>query len=307
MIREERIPLDQLTPEQLAALYDQIDKLANPPALRNCLVPGCLKQYDAMACMAGETPARPEWSGTGWHTLGSGSIFPAGGHICPDHTQLATGHMPRRVKLTGGRWTIDCGCGWTPTPQRWHGVLGAMWEQHVLTVTGTLPEAPPQTDPEHRTPLADLTEDTLAELYDRLWDAEDEVVQARDAGRAMYLAYESWRRFSGEQGALLSGVHSALWSLRHNLAHDSRDWAQDWTDAWLYALIIGWDCEQQHQHGDDCPAALDEIAAKHEWTPARLDLARKHRGVLAQAGPNGETDAQAARTAAADTTEERTS
>jgi hypothetical protein len=305
VIREQRTPLAELTEAHLKALYDQLDAHANAPVLETCLVPGCHQQYDSLAAMDGRTPARASWTATGWLQLGNGHLHvPGGRHVCPEHAQLVTGHAPRRVHLTSGRFTIDCPCGWTPTPQRWHRVLGAMWEQHILTVKGDLPEAPPQADPEHRTPLADLTEQDLAELYDRLWDTEDELVQARDVGRAMYLSYEAQRRFSSEQGVLLSAVHRALWSLRYNVAHDFRDWAQDRTDAWLYALIVGWDCEQQHTHDDSCPSQLDEIAAKHDWTPARLEVARKHRSSLAQAGPNGETEAQAARDAAAEDPED---
>jgi hypothetical protein len=57
------------TPEQ--AVDDAIhEALLNQPALRTCLVPGCLRQYDAITTMTGETPPRPEWSGKGWATLG---------------------------------------------------------------------------------------------------------------------------------------------------------------------------------------------------------------------------------------------
>jgi hypothetical protein len=249
VIREQRTPLTDLTADQLEALYDRIDKLANPPALRTCLVPGCLKQYDAISCMTGDTPPRPEWSGKGWHTLGSGSIFPAGGHICPDHVQLVTDHMPRRLQLPSGRWSVDCACGWTPTPQRWHGVLAAMWEQHVLTVTGKLPEPAPQTDPEHRTPLADLDAAALEELYDRLWDAEADREETRDVARACMLGY------TAAVPALL-GVQTSLEALRSRITLDSRDWSADKLDAWLWAVLVGWNCENTdptHVHDDvDC-------------------------------------------------------
>ncbi|MEU9014287.1 hypothetical protein AB0D12_31860 [Streptomyces sp. NPDC048479] len=300
MIREERVPLDKLTPEDLEALYARIDSHTNAPVLRNCLVPGCLKQYDAISCMAGDPPPRPEWSGAGWRTLGCGSIFPAGGHICPEHLELVTAHLPRRLQLPNGRWTVDCACGWTPVPQRWHGLLSRMWEQHLLTVTGVLPEAPPVTDPEHRVPLEDHTVDTLSELYDRLWDAESYAAEALDVGRATFLFCDAQRTLLTEQQTLSAAAHRALWSLRFNMGTNSRDWAREPTDAWLYALLIGWDCEQQHEHGNDCKGSLDEVAQAHGWSQQRTDLARKHRATLAKAGPNGETDAAAARAAMAD-------
>jgi hypothetical protein len=249
VICEQRTPLTELTADQLEALYDRIDKLANPPALRTCLVPGCLKQYDAICCMTGDTPPRPEWSGKGWHTLGSGSIFPAGGHLCPEHVELVTDHWPRRLQLPGGRWSVDCACGWTPTPQRWHGVLAAMWEQHILTITGKLPEPPPQTDPEHRAPLAGLDAAALEDLYDRLWDAEADRDETRDVARACMLAY------TAAVPALL-GVQTSLEALRQRITLDSRDWSADKLDAWLWAVLVGWNCENTdpaHVHNDvDC-------------------------------------------------------
>ncbi|MET7713709.1 hypothetical protein [Streptomyces sp. NPDC005407] len=292
------------TPEN--AVADAISEaLRNQPVLRHCLVPGCLREYDAVSCMEGDPPPRPEWSGEGWHTLGCGSIFPAGGHICPEHLELVKAHWPRRIELPHGRWSVDCACGWTPVPQRWHGVLRALWEQHLLTVTGDLPEAPPVTDPEHRVPLEEHTADTLTELYDRLWDAETGYTEARDIGRATFVFCDHQRTQIYEQSALLAAVYRALWSLRHNLVASSRDWSLEPTDAWVHALLVGWGCEEQHEHGDDCEiGALDEIAHVHGWSAQRTGLARKHRATLAKAGPNGESEAAAARAAMADKTSE---
>ena len=90
------------TPAQ--AIDDAIaEAILNQPSLRHCLVPGCMREFDAMSCMAGDPPPRPSWDGKGWATLGAGSIFPAGGHICPDHKQTVTDHWPRRLKLPSGR------------------------------------------------------------------------------------------------------------------------------------------------------------------------------------------------------------
>ena len=290
MIREPRTPLAELTADRLESLYDYIDKLANPPALRNCLVPGCLRQYDSISCMTGQTPPRPEWSGTGWRTLTTGTIFPAGGHICPGHTDLVTGHLPRILELPSGRWSVDCGCGWTPTPQRWHGVLRAQWEQHILTVLGHLPEAPPITDPEHRTPLPDLTPEALEELYDRLWDAEAGYTECREVARACMLAYDALRNTH-------LNLYAALAALRRTMAMDPRDWAQDRRDAFLWALLVGWHCEQQHDHDDLCggDAALLEAAAKHQWTNDMQRRIRIFRSALAAIGPNDRTDIEDAR------------
>lgn len=262
----EQPTLATLTEEQLADLLAEARAFRNQPSLRTCLVPGCMRQYDAISCLNGDQPPRPEWSGKGWATLGSGTIFPAGGHICPDHKQLVTDHLPRRVKLPNDRWTVDCACGWMPAPKTWHGLLRALWEQHLLTVMGKLPAAPPIPDPDipgTRVPLAEHTEDTLTELYDRLWDAEADREETRDTARSCILAY------TAAVPALL-GVKTSLEALRTRITLDSRDWTQDKVDAWLWALLVGANCEntdEGHVHNDiDCAGdqALWDLARQHD-------------------------------------------
>jgi hypothetical protein len=269
------------TPEQ--AVDDAIhEALLNQPALRTCLVPGCMRQFDAMSCMAGDPPPRPEWSGTGWATLSSGSIFPAGGHICPDHKTLITDHMPRRMQLPHGRWGVDCACGWAPPPRRWHGVLRSLWEEHILTVTEKLPPEPPLTDPEHRIPLTEHTDGTLAELYDRLWDSEADYQELRDFARTCMVGY------STAVPALL-GARTALEHLRARITVDSRDWAADTFDALLYAVLVGWNCENtdpDHTHNDiDCSGdqALWDIARQHGIPTDQTIQASHHRWWIANA------------------------
>jgi hypothetical protein len=259
--------------------------LFNQPALRGCLVPGCLRQYDSIACMTGKKPAIPEWDGTGWATLGSGTIFPAGGHICPDHKQLITDHLPRRLKLPNDRWGVDCACGWSPAPQTWHGVLRALWEQHLLTEDGKLPAAPPLPDPDvpgTRIPLAQHTDATLTELYDRLWDAEAEWQDLRDFARTCMIGWES------TVPALL-GAKTALEALRTRITLDSRDWAADKLDALLYAVLVGWNCENRnegHVHNDiDCSGdqGLWNIAKQHNIPTDQTIQAGHHRWWIANA------------------------
>lgn len=138
----DRIPLADLTPDRLTALYDELETYRNAPVLRNCLVPGCLRQYDARAGLAGHPPARPSWSAEGWHTLGTGSaVHPAGGHICPDHAALIAAHMPQRdEQLREGRVFARCSCGdWSTGGWRWHGAARGLWEEHLLTAAEALP------------------------------------------------------------------------------------------------------------------------------------------------------------------------
>lgn len=282
MIREERTPLADLTEDQLEDLYLRIDALTNRPVLRSCVVPGCLRQYDAVAALAGDPPKRPEFSPTGWSTFGTGSMFPAVGHICPDHKVLVTAHWPRRIKLPSERWSVDCACGWAPVPQRWHRLLAALWEQHLLTEAGVLPPASPVTDPEHRLPLAEHTERTLADLYDRLWDAEADVPELRSLARAYAVGY------SLAVPALL-GAKTALEALRTRITLDSRDWTDDKFDALLYAILVGWNCEDTtsgHVHNDiDCSGdqGLWNITREHDIPMDQTIQASQHRWWIANA------------------------
>ena len=269
----------------LIAYRKQTEALLNQPSLRTCLVPVCMRQFDAMSTMAGTTPHRPEWSGKGWATLGAGSIFPAGGHICPDHQQTVTDHFPRRLKLPSGRWSVDCACGWAPVPQLWHGVLRSMWEQHLLTVLGQLPGEPPVPDPDipgTRIPLTEHTDATLSELYDRLWDAEADMQETRDVVRSCMVAY------THAVPALL-GAKTALQALRSRITLDSRDWAADKVDALLYAILVGWDCENRkegHVHNDiDCAGdqGLWNIARQHGISTDETIQAGQYRWWIANA------------------------
>jgi hypothetical protein len=241
--------VDTITPDQLADLIAEAEAWRNRPALRDCLVPGCLRQFDIAATMAGKTPARPSWSGKGWSSLGPGSVYPTGGHICPDHRDLVTAHLPGRLQLPNNRWGVNCACGWTAPPQRWHRVVAALWEQHLLTEDGKLPAEPPVTDPEHRVPLDQHTEASLSELYDRLWDSETVGADLRDVARSCMLAYQA-------TAPALGAAQAAFTALRQRMTVDSRDWSADKLDAWLYAILVGWDCENTdpaHVHNDiDC-------------------------------------------------------
>jgi hypothetical protein len=118
-----RSELDRLRSEADAAEQ----ALINQPALRHCVYPGCLREFDAMATMEGKPPSRPSWSGEGWL-----QVNVLNGHICPDHAHVvsADAHRPRR--LASGRFLV-CACGWESTPMRWRGYGTEQWKDHVLT------------------------------------------------------------------------------------------------------------------------------------------------------------------------------
>lgn len=67
----------------------------------------------------------------------------------------------------------------------------------------------------------------------------------------------------------------------------SRDWGEYAPDAWLYGVFVGWDCEDEHEHDDICggTAAMEEMAARHGWSPETVARLRRYRAaVLASTG-----------------------
>ena len=66
------------------------------------------------------------------------------------------------------------------------------------------------------------------------------------------------------------------------LATSSRDWGQYAPDAWLYAVILGWDCEQEHEHDGLCDqgAAMAEMALRHGWDHGTVAKARRYRAAV---------------------------
>lgn len=252
------------TPEEIADLRRELAGLHITMGLRTCLMIDCLKQYDSFAAFNGDKPARPEWSGKGWRKVTRG---PALGDICPDHVDIVTAHLPRTVDLPNGRWMVACACDWMSCPQTYGGLLRPLWEQHILTATGHLPPPPPITDPEHRLPLAEHTEDTLTELYDRLWDAESDQKDTREAAQAMY---KSWDWHRNALGGVSRAIVSVCNMMRVAGSHYERDWTADRHDAYLWAVLLGFD--------DDTLAA---VAAKHRWDEHRVKYAREMRALLA--------------------------
>ncbi|WP_435610874.1 hypothetical protein [Streptomyces sp. C10-9-1] len=63
--------------------------------------------------------------------------------------------------------------------------------------------------------------------------------------------------------------------LERLLATSSRDWQTDPVDAWLWAVLVGWDCEET-EHTDSCVhGALEETAAMHDWDEQAVAKARR--------------------------------
>lgn len=124
------------------------DQLENTPILRYCLVPGCRAEFDFAAAVDGRRSLRPEWSGEGWQRIRAGVPL-ASGYACPDHADLVVAHLPvRPVAVADGWAALACSCGtWSSCPHRWHGAVRGLWEEHLLEVSGLLPQATPLAGP----------------------------------------------------------------------------------------------------------------------------------------------------------------
>jgi len=82
----------------------------------------------------------------------------------------------------------------------------------------------------------------------------------------------------------------ALDSLNRLIVHSSRDWGLARADAWLYAVLVGWDCEENHEHDDVCEngEAIQEMAKQHKWLPGDIERVRRYReAVRAASGEDG--------------------
>jgi hypothetical protein len=73
---------------------------------------------------------------------------------------------------------------------------------------------------------------------------------------------------------------AALDGLHHLIATSSRDWGRYRADAWLWAVLCGWDCEQD-EHDETCThGALEELAQLHGWDGETVAKARRYRAAV---------------------------
>ena len=81
------------------------------------------------------------------------------------------------------------------------------------------------------------------------------------------------------QGAVLAAALDGLHTL---IATSSRDWGQYRVDAWLWAVLVGWDCEEQHEHDELCDngAAMTEMQRMHGWNDEAVAKARRYRAAV---------------------------
>lgn len=65
------------------------------------------------------------------------------------------------------------------------------------------------------------------------------------------------------------------------LVTSSRDWGEYRVDAWLYAVIVGWDCENTEHNDTICVhGALEEAAEQHDWDEEAVAKARRYRDIV---------------------------
>lgn len=77
-----------------------------------------------------------------------------------------------------------------------------------------------------------------------------------------------------DTATLIAAAKDAIGSLRYAFATNGRDWSTLPDDAWFYGIVCGWGPDDP-EDGD----ALPELAARHRWTPERVDRLRAlHHG-----------------------------
>lgn len=66
----------------------------------------------------------------------------------------------------------------------------------------------------------------------------------------------------------------ALDAMTRAMATNVRDWGADRMDAFLWGVLLGWDCDDQHEHDEHCSGAMQGIAARHGWDAKQVQRVR---------------------------------
>lgn len=75
--------------------------------------------------------------------------------------------------------------------------------------------------------------------------------------------------------AALDGLHTLITT-------SIRDWGAYRVDAWLWAVLCGWDCEQD-KHGETCTHGameMEEMQQRHGWSDEAVAKARRYRAAV---------------------------
>jgi hypothetical protein len=83
--------------------------------------------------------------------------------------------------------------------------------------------------------------------------------------------------------AELDALREALKACQNILVFHARDWGAGASDAMLWGILVGWECDDQHEHDEFCGAdggALAEVTVRHRWDQAAVARMRRlHRAV----------------------------
>ena len=70
----------------------------------------------------------------------------------------------------------------------------------------------------------------------------------------------------------LTGEMNPLVSLHNTIVFSSNDWGSARDFAWLWGIVVGWDLSADELSEDEEDTAMDELAAKFNWSAG--DVAR---------------------------------
>ncbi|MFE3123707.1 hypothetical protein ACFXHD_09830 [Streptomyces hydrogenans] len=99
---------------------------------------------------------------------------------------------------------------------------------------------------------------------------------------ALKRAHVALAEQAGKDQATIARVREALESVHRAMVHDPRDWGRYKRDAWTYGVIVGWECEEHHEHDDICFGAepLAKIIRQHGWLPADVARLKAYRTAI---------------------------
>lgn len=124
--------------------------------------------------------------------------------------------------------------------------------------------------------LRDFTDDHMSDVN----AAADEL--RRMADEAQQPEPGPGRAGSDEQPETqpLTALAPMFEGLARLIATSSRDWGVYRVDAWLWAVLVGWDCEQA-EHDESCThGAMEEMQQLHGWDDETVAKARRYRAAV---------------------------
>ncbi|WP_406501545.1 hypothetical protein OHA04_27400 [Streptomyces sp. NBC_01590] len=263
----DRIRLDDLTDNGLDQLYDQNDALyrerAHLVALLAALHPSHIGHTD---------PNLPDWAVVTVET-------PAG---------QMTWHIAER--------DMDLFTHVQPTNRIYRGWDGHTTKEKYARMRDLTEAAPSLLKLEV---VADQQAEHIKQLAARAEQAERDAARFHAAwhsarlraqreashSRVCRISRNGWKRRAEQAEAAIERVRALapmLDGLEELIATSSRDWGEHRVDAWLWAVLVGWNCEEQHDHDETCDdgAAMAEQQQRHGWSDEAVAKARRFRAAV---------------------------